>query len=176
MVNEPFNLIITTPRNREFFAVREMESLLMDIGDDNPKVWKTGISGVVLGYTTLNPYDVPYKLRHLLSENPWAFRDVKRVIPIEFNVDTDLEEFSRIAKILADRIDPHMTYKVEVKKRYIDIDRMEIIESIASQIDRKVDLKNPDVIIVVEILGPRTGIGLIKPDGILSVERELMGS
>jgi len=173
-VEEPFNIIVTSPRNREFFAVREFESVLNDLGDSDPKVWKSGISGVILSYTSLDPYEVPYRVREMVKSNPWMFRDVKRVIPIEFNVKTDLGEYSRIASELEHRIDETKTYKIEVKRRYTTLDRSEIIESIASKIDRKVDLKNPDYIIVVEILGPITGISFIKPDGILSVDRELL--
>ena len=173
-VEETFNLIVTCPRNREFFAIREFESLLSDIGDDAPKIWKSGISGVLLAYTNLNFYEVPYLLRDLLKENPWSFRDVKRVIPIEFNVKTSLDEFSKVASKLASRIGENESYKIEVTRRYTNIDRMDIIESIASKINRKVDLKNPDKIILVEILGPKSGLSLINPDGVLSVERELM--
>ncbi len=175
-VDEPFNIIVTSPRNREFFAVREFESALNDLGDMEPKVWKSGISGVILAYTTLDPYEVPYRVRKMVKDNPWMFRDVKRVIPIEFNVRTDLEEFSKIAMELVKRIDASKTYKIEVKRRYTSLERNAIIESIATQIDRKVDLKNPDYIVVVEVLGPVTGISLIKPDGILSVDRELLDS
>lgn len=173
-VEEPFNLIITTPRNREFFAIREFESVLNDLGDSEPKVWKSGISGVILAYTSLDPYEVPYRVRDMVKNNPWMFRDVKRVIPIEFNVRSDLEEFSKVAKKLLSRIEETKTYKIEVKRRYTSLDRNDIIESIASQIDRKVDLKDPDYIVIVEILGPVTGIALIKPDGILSIDKELL--
>ena len=173
-VEEPFNIIVTSPRNREFFAVREFESVLSDLGDPEPKVWKSGISGVILAYTSLDPYEVPYRVREMVKSNPWMFRDVKRVIPIEYNVRADLEEFSKVARELLPRIEETKTYKVEVKRRYTSLERIDIIESIASQIDRKVDLKNPDYIIVVEILGPVAGISLIKPDGILSVDRELL--
>ncbi|HIE36842.1 TPA: hypothetical protein EYP83_01635 [Candidatus Geothermarchaeota archaeon] len=174
-VDKPFNIIVTSPRNREFFAIREFEAALNDLGDSQPKVWASGISGVLLAYTSLDPYRVPYLLRDMVKKNPWQFRDVKRVIPIEFNVKTSLDEFSRVAKKIVDRIDEGSTYRIDVKRRYTTLSRDEIIESVASYIDRRVDLKNPDYIVVIEVLGPVTGVSLIGREGILSVERELLG-
>lgn len=174
-VDKPFNLVVTSPRNREFFAIREFELVLNDLGDSQPKVWNSGISGVLLAYTSIDSYKVPYLVREMVRRNPWQFRDVKRVIPIEFNVKTDLDEFSRVARELVDRIEEKSTYKVDVKRRYTSLSRDEIIESIASYINRRVDLRNPDYIVVVEVLGPVTGISLIGMGGILSVEKELLG-
>ncbi len=173
MVNREFNLLVTCARNREFFASRDLESILADIGDEDPSIWGSGISGVLLAMTSLNPLDIPYRMRELLRSHPWMFREIKRVIPIEYNVDTSLEEFKRLASELAKRIPDGSTYKVEVKRRYTEMGRMEIIESFASKIDRKVSLESPDYIVLVEVLGPRTGVSLIKPDGVLSVEREV---
>ncbi len=172
-VDRRFNLITTCQRNREFFASRDLESILMDLGDESPVIWKSGISGVILAYTSLNPLEVPYMMRSLLRENPWMFREIKRVIPIEYNVDSDLEKYSALAEEIEGRIPEEASYKVEVRRRYTELDRMDIINAFASRIRRKVSLDNPDYVVLVEILGPKTGVSLTKPDGVLSVEREV---
>ncbi len=172
-VDRRFNLLATCPRNREFFAIRGLESILMDLGDESPTAWKSGISGVVLGLTGLDQYEVPYRVRELLRWNPWVVRDIKRLVPIEFVVDTDLGEFSRVAGELARRIPGDASYKVELRRRYTQLGRMEIIDAFASAIPRRVSLEEPDYIVWVEVLGPKTGVSLVRPDGVLNVEREV---
>ena len=48
----------------------------------------------------------------------------------------------------------------------------EIIEEVATEIDRKVNLKKPDKILLIEILGALTGISLIGPNDIIAVTKE----
>jgi tRNA acetyltransferase TAN1 len=51
-----------------------------------------------------------------------------------------------------------------VEKRHSALDSTQIISAVAGQIQRKVDLENPEWIILVEILAAQTGISVIKPD------------
>ena len=44
----------------------------------------------------------------------------------------------------------------------------EIIAKVASEIDNKVDLENPDWIVLVEIIGKLVGISVLRPDEIFS--------
>jgi tRNA acetyltransferase TAN1 len=47
-----------------------------------------------------------------------------------------------------------------------------IIDAIAKRIERKVDLDNPDKIVLVEVIGQLAGLSLISSNDILSIERE----
>lgn len=48
----------------------------------------------------------------------------------------------------------------------------DLIDVAVDGINRKVDLKNPDLILQLEIIGELTGISLIKPNDILAVIKE----
>jgi len=56
-----------------------------------------------------------------------------------------------------------------VEKRHTQLSSREIIEAVASRIERKVRLENPDWIVLVEVLGGLTGISVVRPDQILSL-------
>lgn len=87
-------------------------------------------------------------------------------------VPADLEDISRIAVELAEeKIGRDETYKVVVRRRLTSLSREEVIESIAPKIDRKVNLTNPDKILVVEIIGELAGVSVVEPREIFSSQK-----
>ncbi len=67
------------------------------------------------------------------------------------------------------------SFKIVVEKRYCSIRSREIVLAIASRITNKVDLDYPDWIILVEILGKKTGISVLRPEHLLSIVKQKMG-
>jgi tRNA acetyltransferase TAN1 len=63
-------------------------------------------------------------------------------------------------------------FRITVEKRKTSISGRSLIEAIANRIDRKVDLDDPDKIVLIQILGELTGVSIVPPGKILSVERE----
>jgi len=169
-----FNLLATTSRGNEGDACSELWYLLEEIGDSTPIVEKTGVSGLIAVKTTPNPFEVVDKLRKILRERPYEFRYTLRIIPIEKVIRTDLGEIKRIATELSSRIGENETFRVTVEKRFTETPSRNIIEAAAANIKREVNLKNPDKILLIEVVGELTGISVIKPDDILSVMKEKM--
>ncbi len=85
---------------------------------------------------------------------------------------TDLREIERTAVELASKIKENESFRVTVEKRFTDTSTKDMIEAAAASIERKVDLRNPDKIILVEVVGGLTGISIIKPEQILAVMKE----
>jgi tRNA acetyltransferase TAN1 len=50
----------------------------------------------------------------------------------------------------------------------------DLIAAVASDIKQKVDLKNPDWVLLIEVLGGFTGLSLLRPNEILAVVKEKM--
>lgn len=169
-----FNLLATTSRGNEGDACSELWYLLEEIGDSTPIVEKTGVSGLIAVKTAPNPFEVVDKLRKILRERPYEFRYTLRIIPIEKVIRTDLGEIKRIATELSSRIGENETFRVTVEKRFTETPSQNIIEAAAANIKREVNLKNPDKILLIEVVGELTGISVIKPDDILSVMKEKM--
>ena len=167
-----FNLLVTTRRGDEDNACSEIWYLLKEIGDEAAEVDKTGVSGLIAVKSSFNPFEVIAKLREILQESPYEFRYSLRIIPIEKVIRTDLNEISRTATELASKIGKNESFRVTVEKRFTKTSSRDIIEAAASNIDRKVNLTNPDKILLIEVIGGLTGISIIKPDDILSTTKE----
>jgi len=167
-----FNLLATTSRGNEGDACSELGYLLGEIGDSAPTVDKTGVSGLIVVKTVFNPFEAIEKFREILCERPYEFRYSLRIIPIEKVVRTDLAEIQRAATDLSSKIGENETFRVTVEKRFTEASTQDIVEAAAENVERKVDLNNPDKILLIEVVGGFTGISAIKPDDILSVMNE----
>jgi tRNA acetyltransferase TAN1 len=145
-----------------------------ELGDPAPRVAKTGIRGLVVAETSLNPCEVVEKFRGILLERPYEFRYALRIIPVERVVSTDLNEVKRAALELAVGIGENETFRVTVEKRFTSLHAQDFIEAAATGIGRKVDLENPDKVLLIEVVGGLTGLSLIKPNEVLAVLKEKM--
>jgi len=167
-----FNLIISCARGMESDACSEAWFLLGEIGDKDPKVEKTEISGLIIAKTSLDPFRAVHKLREMLKRSPEEFRYIFRVIPLQAVIPTRVELIEKVAAELSKRIGEKETFRVTVKKRHTELSTKKIIEAVAKHIDRKVNLEKPDKIVLIEVMGKVTGVSVIKPDDILSVVKE----
>ena len=64
------------------------------------------------------------------------------------------------------------TYRITIEKRHSSLHTKDIISNIADSISNKVSLENSDWEIIVQVLRDKTGISVIPPDTILSVDRQ----
>lgn len=174
MIND-FNIIATTARGNERPMINEILHLLKEeLGDTQAQASKTKIRGLIVAKTTYKPYEVMEKFRTILTERPYEFRYALRIVPIELVVPTDLAEIKKTTEELSKRIDENQTFRVTVEKRFTELHSKDLIEAAAGDIKRKVDLKSPDLILQIEVLGALTGISLLKPTDILAVVKEKM--
>ena len=170
-----FNLIATTSRGNERPMINEILYLLKDeLGDTQAQAAKTKIRGLIVAKTTLDPYIVIEKFHIILKERPYEFRYALRILPIERVVPTDLEEIKRATAELAAKISEKETFRVTVEKRFTTLHTKDLIEAAAGDIKQKANLKNPDKILLIEVLGALTGLSLLKPSDILAVVKEKM--
>jgi tRNA acetyltransferase TAN1 len=162
-----FNLLASTFKYGEEDAEEELLDLLGLFGDYQPKSQITDINGIVIAYTNLDLFQVIGSIRHLVKNEPWKVRYVLRLIPIESVVRTKLHDIAIAANNLKRKIYSQDTFRITVERRHTFMSPADIIATLASQIDNKVNLKNPDWIVLVEIIGAFTGISVLKPDQIL---------
>ena len=168
---EEFNLLVTCPRDREEASRLELEDALREMGDDSPEVWTVGVRGLLLAKTSLNPFEVVSGIREMVLKNPFSLVNLRRVIPIERVVRADPEEIADAVEGLASKIGEGESYRVTVEKRHTTLSRMEVIRAAAARVPRKVDLENPDWIVLVEIVGPVAGVSVLRPGDVVSIEK-----
>ena len=170
------NFIATTHRRGERQATSELYAILMELGDESPKLQITEVSGVILGHTLLDPIEVSRKLREMAMKDPWSVRHVLRFIPMEMECNADLDSIESTAKELVGKIEEGSSFKVVVEKRHSDLSSREVIRRVAELVERKVDLENPDWIVLVEIVGSWAGVAVIRPNDIFrNLEAKLSG-
>ncbi len=166
-----FNLIVTAPRGQENLAAIELEDLLRSLGDNSPQVSITSITGLLTAKTSLDPLSVIEKVKAIMEEEPWRIGTLMRMIPVEEVVESRIDEIAQAAEKLASKIPEDQSFRITVEKRHTSLSSSEIIEAAAKNINRRVDLKNPDWIVLIEVVGAYTGISVLKPDQILSLAK-----
>jgi tRNA acetyltransferase TAN1 len=173
LVIKVFNLIASTFRYREIQAEQELGKILNILGDPLPEIRSTAISGLLIGRTRLDPFSISQNLVRLLNDEPWVFKYVQRVIPIQKVVNTELDRIRECVRDIASKIQPSETYRITVEKRHNTISSTDIIYSCASTVDRKVNLANPDWIVLIEVIQTVTGLSIVKPHHVFSAVTEL---
>jgi tRNA acetyltransferase TAN1 len=112
----------------------------------------------------------------MVKDDPWSVRRVLRFIPIERECNAEIEEMVEVVKELAQKIGEKDSFKVVVEKRHSQLSSMDIIRAVAEPVERKVNLENPDWLVLIEIIGPKAGISVLRPKDIFrSLESKLQG-
>jgi len=165
------NLIITCARHLEPDAEEELRDILEKFGDSEIKVSISEMSGILTAETKLEPIEVVRKIKEMLLDEPWSVRYCLRIIPIQKVIETKIEEIEKIVTGMSEQISDGETYRISIEKRNSDLSSQEIISKIANKIKNKVSLEFPDKVILIEILGNKTGVSILKKEDVLSVEK-----
>ncbi len=165
------NLIITCGRHFEDESAEEISMILNDLGDKSPIVDISNLSGILTALTSLDPFFVVRKIQEKILDEPWSVRYCLRIIPIQEVVVTEKENIVRAVLNHAEAIKSQNTYRITIETRHSTISTKEIIDAIASRIQNKVSLKKFDWLVLVEILGNKTGVSVLKEDDIISTQR-----
>jgi tRNA acetyltransferase TAN1 len=165
------NLIITCPRHFEEEASEEVKRILIELGDQEPKIIISSMPGILTGITSLNPIESIEKIREKILDEPWSVRYCLRIIPIQGVCKTNIKEIEDeiLKKIVV--IKSEDSYRITIEKRNSKVSSDEIISKIAKNISNKVSLDSPDWVILIEIIGDEAGVSVIRNNNILSVEK-----
>ena len=162
-----FNLIVSTYRFREEDAQDEILKMLNLFGDPEAESEIAEVKGLILAKTSLDPIAVINDLKKLVVSEPWQLRYILRVLPVQVVTPTRLDAISEAARDLGKKIG-NGTFRVTVEKRHTSLSSTQIVNAIANRISNKVNLDDPDLVILVQILGGLTGLSVLRPDQIFS--------
>ncbi|MGA9152276.1 MAG: THUMP domain-containing protein [Candidatus Nitrosopolaris sp.] len=164
-----FNLIASTYRHREEDAQNELHGILEWFGDPKPASDITELVGILVGRTVLEPIEVVKRTKKLVRNEPWRVRYILRLLPIEFAfIEEGVDSITTAVRRLTSKMKKLETFRITVERRNTLLRSSEIIANVASIIENKVDLENPDWIVLVEIIGKLAGISVIRPDEMFS--------
>ena len=167
-----FNLLLSSARGNEREANHEIRYLLRELGDASPQTDFALVSGLTVAKTSLDPVMVVSKLWPVLKYRPWQFRYILKVKPVEEVVPCDIPSIGAAVVNRARQVGVDETFRVSLEKRRSRVSSKEIIDAVASKVPRKVELRNPDKIVLIEVIGDVAGVSVISPRGILGIEKE----
>ena len=165
------NLLVTCARNLETETKNEIGKILDEIGDQESEVLNVGMRGILMVNTNIEPSKIINWVKDKVVEEPWLIRYCLRMIPIQSVTETDMSKITKDVIKLKDVIQQNDSYRITIEKRNTDMSSTEIITEIAKIFPNKVSLNQPDWIILIEILGDKTGISILKENEIFSLDK-----
>jgi tRNA acetyltransferase TAN1 len=164
-------MIITCARHLEPETEEELCGILEEFGDSDVKVTITEMSGILTAETKLDPIEVVRKIKEMVLDEPWSVRYCLRIIPIQKVIETKIEEIEKTVSEMSEEIIEGETYRISIEKRNSNLSSQEIIKKVATKIKNKVSLEFPDKVVLIEILGNKTGVSILKKSDVLSIEK-----
>ncbi|MDI1494992.1 MAG: RNA methyltransferase [Cenarchaeum symbiont of Oopsacas minuta] len=166
-------LIVTCARHFEPDACDEIEKTLEQMGDKSAIAHTTSMSGIITVDTELDPQKIVENMRDLIDDEPWLVRYVMRVIPILQWIESNKDEIVSKVLQMSEKLLPNkLSYRITIEKRNSILSSRDLISAIAEKIPNKVSLENSEAIVLIQILGTRTGISVMRAPAILSVSRQ----
>ncbi len=160
------NLIVTFDPSHAGKAKEEIKSVLEDAGE-KAEFLESEVAGLFL-LKVKNPKHLVKELRGDANKLEHTFH----WIPVEKWCSSDLDALAEEMKKIDARIDAKESWKMDLGKRCYEGRTTDIIMKLTENINKpKVDLKNPEKIVKVEIIGEKAGIALLDRDEILDVPR-----
>jgi len=142
-------------------------------GDTYPIISGIPFPGLITALTNLSLKKVISDIKKIMKKNPNFFQFILKIIPINYICETDTKIINYIIQEnIENYIDGEETFRITLKRRHHEkIERNNFIETIAKDIDNKVNLDNPDKIIRIEILGNICGISFLEKNDIIKVKK-----
>ena len=165
------NLLITCGRNLESETENEIGKILTESGDQKPEIYKSDMRGILFVNTNIETSKIIDYVKRKIKDEPWSVRYCLRIIPIQLECDTEIEKIKQNIQRLKKTIQKNDSYRITIEKRNSDISSQEMISEIAGLFSNKVSLDVPDWIVLIEIFGNKTGVAILKNDGIFSLEK-----
>ena len=165
------NLLVTCARNLETETKNEIEKILGEIGDQEPEILNVGMRGILMVNTNIESSKIITWVKDKVVEEPWFIRYCLRMIPIQTITETEMSKIIENVTELKNVIKQNDSYRITIEKRNTDMSSTEIITEIAKIFPNEVSLNQPDWVILIEILGDKTGISILKDSEMFSLDK-----
>jgi len=165
-----FNLLVSCSWGVYGKAKKEIVHVLEVLGDESPLVKRTIAQGIIGVRTRLDSREVIRGLQRLFHEDPFVLQYTLKWVPVDLWTLSDMDSMKEGVVKLRNRIHAGERWRMTLeKRRYSGHHKIEIIRELADLIDEKVDLKNPEKILRVDIIGRYAGMSVLTPQDVFSV-------
>lgn len=164
------NMIVTFDPNKASSAKAEVERLLRDI-NETARIEESAINGI-FKLTVSDPKSIVKKMVEMCKNTPEKFNRTFHWTPVDRWCKTSISEMQEIVKDLAGNIRENESWKMTIEKRQCEEHERELITKLTGVVNRdKVNLKDPDKIIRIDIMGDETSISVLGREEYLNVTR-----
>ncbi|HLD49373.1 MAG TPA: THUMP domain-containing protein [archaeon] len=165
------NLLVTYDPSRIGKAKAEVQELLKEV-DEEAEFLDSKTDGLFL-LKVENAKHAVKKLRSICRDEKEKFECTFKWVPIEKWTSSQINDMAKALKDIEERIGDDEKWKMDLTKRHYDsMSTTELIMKLTENIEKpNVDLKNPDKIVKVEIIGENAGISLLDADEFLDVQK-----
>jgi tRNA acetyltransferase TAN1 len=165
------NLLVTFDPSHKGKAMEEVKGIMEDAGV-KAKFLESVVDGIFL-IKVDNPKDAVRNITGICQEDPSKFSFTNKWIPVEKWVSSNIETMKAVMKEIDAKMDAEESWKLDLGKRQYDaLGTSDLIMELTDNINKpKVDLKNPQKIVKVEIIGNMAGVSLLNPSEFLDVNR-----
>jgi tRNA(Ser,Leu) C12 N-acetylase TAN1 len=172
-VTNQFNFLISCRRFQEAESCQELRRILDEERTLGSLEWckLTGISCLIVGKIDSDAHQFVTRVGQIVKRMPWIVKDLLKIHAIDLVVESTLEAIRAGSKKLAKKMTKSATFRVNLNRRDTDLDRDELLHEIAIQFPGKVDLEDYDWVVAVEMLGPVTGLALLREEEIVTLRR-----
>ena len=164
------NLVVTSAKGLEARASAEFKEIALLSGIRKLTIDRSAYDGVI-EVDVENPKALISFITEFVRSEPFKVRYIMRIIPVDRVVDTKLEDIVSAVKGLAPSIGPGETFRITIEARDSPYKEKELIDAIADAVDRKVNLESPDKVVLLQIFGEYSGVSVISPHDIVSIQR-----
>jgi len=167
-----FNLLVSCPWTMLGRAKREISDALKLLGDEQPVIERTLARGIIGVKTRLDSREVIQSLHRLFIKDPLGFRYTLTWVPTDYWTYSDIESMKEAVMNIKHKIHEGERWRMTVeKRRYTHYHKIEIIKELAELIHEKVELKNPDKIVRIDIIGKYAAVSVLSPNEIFSTTK-----
>lgn len=177
MFDKP-NLLITYDPQSKASSETEARRLLEHAGSRKAKFRESGVEGLFEVAIEGDAKQTVRRLNALCMEHPGWFTHTHRWIPVDDWVKSDAKHLERAVAKSGEGIRGDEAWALKVTKRHYPTPSSELVEDLARFVQApRIDLRNPDKIVRVEIVEDRAGVSLLERGDWLNVTRvKSMGS
>ncbi len=161
---------MTSAKGLEAKASAEFKEIALLSGIRKVVIDRSAYDGVI-EVDVENPKALLSFLTDFVRSEPFRVRYILRVIPIDKVVDTKVEDIVKAVKELSSSIGPGESFRITIEARDSPYPDRQLIEALADAVDRKVSLDSPDKIVLLEIFGEYSGVSVISPHDIVSIQK-----
>ena len=172
-VNDQFNLLLSCRRWQEVESCQELRRIVEEDATLASLEWCkiTGITCLVAARVEEDAHEFITKFSKVVRRAPWMVRQLLKLQPVDLVVASNLSAIRKGAKKIATRIPKEAKFSVNLARRDTRLDRNTLLHEVATQFPGKVDLERYEWIIAVEMLGPITGLAVLKEDEIVTMRK-----